>query len=244
MMRFDRVLWVVMALVVMAACSTSRERIELSQELHAGDHIGVLPINFQEKPEARVYTNPVKLAGTVGRIAVAKAEDATRRKFTDALEEIDYSYQDNLTNRLIAALGEAGYEAEVMDFRRSINNVLEAVPPGQFEKRYPKDTDYDYLLDIYVDYFGYAAPRLGDSYKPTAHIAVRLVDADTLATAYQSEIHYHPIDPAPGVHAIAVGDAYEFAEFQDIIGDIDRARDGLQQAVDALIREAVAEISQ
>ena len=237
--------WLVLgAVVVLAACSSGpRERKELSRGVDADDRIGVLPINFQDKPEARVYSNPVKFAGTVGRIAVAKADDTTRRKFTAALDEARYSYQQDVSERLMERLQAAGFDAEYMDFKRSIDNVLGEVPPGQFERRYPKDSGYDLLLDIYVEYFGYAAESIGADYLPTGHIAVRLVDAATLDTVYQSEIHYHPMNPKAEVVRIPADTGYAFEEFEDIINDIPRAREGLQAVTQALMNELIAELS-
>ncbi|MDX1570977.1 MAG: hypothetical protein R3200_10865 [Xanthomonadales bacterium] len=228
----------------LAACAGGpRERLELARDIESHDSIGVLPINFMEKPEARVYSNPVKFAGTVGRIAVAKADDTTRRKFSTALDEARYSYQEDVSSKLIERLQEAGFDAEYMEFNRSIDNVLGAVPPGQFERRYPKDTGYDLLLDVYVEYFGYAAPSLGEDYLPTGHIAVRVVDGATLDTVYQSEIHYHPMDPEAEVVKIEADRAYTFEEFEDILNDIPKAREGLKAATQALMAALVDELS-
>jgi hypothetical protein len=213
-----------------------------ASELPASARIGVLPVNYLAKPSVDVHDNPVGLAGTAGKLAVIKGRDTKRRKFTTALEDLRFSYQVETNAVLMDRLHEAGLDARFMEFQRSIDNILEAVPPRRFEKRYPKDAPFDALLDIYVDYAGYAAPALGDSYMPTVHIAARMVDASSHNVLYESRIQYHPLEEITGESVIDADASYAFENFDALLEDVPRARDGLQTAVDAVLDRLIEEL--
>jgi hypothetical protein len=247
MIQIKRLSILLLAMLLTAGCGSKFQPDSLqSDELEQGTRIGLLPINFLEKPSVDVHDNPVGLLGTAGRITVTKGKDTKRRKFTSALSALKYSYQQQATEGLLARFAEADLDVELMGFKRSHDNILEAVPPRRFEKRYPDgdDNEFDLLLDIYIDYVGYSAAKLGADYLPTVHIGARLVDANNHEVVYNSLIQYQSFDDAEeGVSAIDADPAYAFAGFDELMAEPEKARDGLRLAVDGIVTRLIEEIT-
>lgn len=232
------------ALVVILAGCAGKPFVadSLSVEEVPGRRVAVLPVNFIEKPSVEVVENIVGFAGTAGKIAVIKGRDTKRRKFHEALVALEFSYQDHFDAQLISGLNNAGYEATSPAFRRTIDNILEAVPPGRFEKRPRTLPDADMILDVYVAFVGYAAPSLGKDYQPTFHIGTRLLHGESLAVLYQSEIQYHAFDPEG--HEVTFDPPADgaFESFDDIMADVPGARDGLVRAIDTVVDQLIADL--
>ncbi|MEM9303418.1 MAG: hypothetical protein AAGE01_14980 [Pseudomonadota bacterium] len=241
--RWIRLAATALLAVALVGCNSKVEKLDNYDGLEANQTVGILPINAQPRVSAQVYNNTLAFAGTAGRIAVTKADDSTRRKMTEQLEQERYDYRQEVKADLLARIEAQGYNAEFMDFKRSIDNVLEAVPPGRFEKRYPKDSGYDFLLDIYVDYFGYAARNLTSQYLPTAHVAIRVVDGRSLETLYQSEIQYNPTDDRDGVIRVDSNPEFGYDNVDDLLEDVPRAKDGLREATDAVLDVIIRELT-
>ncbi|MEM9532384.1 MAG: hypothetical protein AAGA23_15820 [Pseudomonadota bacterium] len=228
--------------VLLAGCNSKIKRFDELTGVQPSQRVGVLPINFLPKVSAQVYNNALRFAGTAGRVAVAKADDSTRRKMTEGLEAAQYFYRQEINRELIARLNDDGIKAEFIEFRRSIDNVLGEVPPRRFEKRYPKDAGYDYLLDIYVEYFGYAAGSVGADYLPTAHVAVRVVDGASLDPIYESLIQYNPVSDVEGSVNLEANADFAYSNVGDLLDDVPRAKEGLKEAVDIVMETLISEL--
>ena len=238
----NRCLFLIVALLL-GACSSKFQRIEPAPAIQPGQTMGVLPVNFLDQPAVQVISNPIKYASTVAAIAIAKGDDTKERQFSGAMEALGYDYREHVNRLLFSNLESAGFEAGAVDFRRSIDNILEDVPPGRFEKRYPRDTEYDLLLDVYVDYVGYAAPTVTADYRPAFHIGARVVDAKSLKTLYQSRLMYHPFEPDPEDVTIRPGEDHIFPGFDDLMAEPERARDGLEEAVRLVLARLTVDMS-
>lgn len=238
-------LFIVVLLPLLAACAGKPfvgDRLTPG-ELAADARLGVLPVNYIDKPSMDVHDNIVGLAGTAGKLAVAKGRDTKRRKLTEMLAGVGFVYQERADAFLIERLVEAGLDAEFIAFRRSIDNVLGEVPPRRFEKRYPANSGYDVLLDLYVDYVGYAAVGLDDDYLPTVHIAARLVNGNDLSVLYESRIQYNPLEAKGEETVIDADPEYAFKDFDALIAEPERARDGLRQAIVAVVDRLAGDLS-
>ena len=103
--------------------------------------------------------------------------------------------------------------------------------------------EYDLLLDIYIDYVGYSAAKLGADYLPTLHIGARLVDAESHQVVYNALIQYQSFDDAEeGVSAIDPDPAYAFAGFDELMAEPEKARDGLRLAISDVVSRLIEEI--
>ena len=241
--NFTPRLGLILTAMVLAACSSKFERVALAPGGIEGGTLGVLPVNFVDKPSARVDKNLVKFAGTLGRAAVVKAEDAKRRKLTEGLAGVGYVYQEDFDSRLTEALAAAGLRAQHIEFSRTIDNILEDVPPGRFEKRYPQSAPTDFLLDIYIEDIGFVASGLTADYLPVCHLGVRVVNARSLETVYQTEVQYNP-EPEPDapVVAIAADPELGFKGIDALLDNPEQARVALSAAIHAAIDALVAEL--
>ncbi len=229
---------------LLGGCSATHVKDPLEAgELNAGASIGVLPINFLEKASVEINKNPVRFAGTAGRLAVLKGKDTKRRKFSEALAARDYDYRQQFNDYLARRLEAGGFSVAPMKFRRSIDNVLGEVPPGRFEKRYPEASAHDYLLDVYIEFVGYSALSLSDPYLPTVHIGARLVGARSHETLYQSLIEYRPFTTEGEATKIEPNPDFSFEDFDALMADSAVAQRGLEQAIEAVVDRLLEELS-
>lgn len=234
-------LWLVALLLV--ACSAPQVRDELdASEISPGASVAMLPFNMQQQIEAEVYANAIKFAGTAGRLASFKGEETRQRRLRGILSGADYDIRDDLSQTALTELSTAGVRAERQAFRRSIDNVLGAVPPGRFEKRPPNTTGKDLVLDVYVDRWGYFAEGLSDDYLPTLHIGVRLLDGESLDELYRTRIEYHPLKPEEATVAIPADTAFSFPDTEAMTKEPQRTVDGLRAAVKAVVGQLVADL--
>ncbi len=229
---------------LLAGCGAPHVKDPLEAgEIASGATIGLLPINFLERPAADIKKNAVRFAGSIGQLAAAKGKDTKRRKFSEALLAQDYRYQQQVNESLARRLANAGLTATPLEFSRSIDNVLGEVPPRRFEKRYPDSPASDLLLDIYVDFVGYSAEKLGEPYLPTFHIGARLVDTRSKTTVYESLIHYRSFDVEGEQSTIEPDPQYTFEDFDALLAEPGKAKRGLELAIDAVIDRLVEELS-
>lgn len=229
--------------LALAACGGKYAAVPIDETLTEQTRIAILPLNMPEKLSVDVQDNKLGLLGTAGRITVIKGQDTKRRKFTETVLDQGYQYQEQLSSAVRDQLNQAGLMAEYVDFRRSKDNILEAVPPGKFEKRYPdRFTDHDFLLDIAVEYVGYAANGLSKPYYPTLHVRTRLVDSSSLDTVYESRIQYHPHDNKGEEKAIEADAVWVFRDFDQLIDEPGRAIDGLNAAINQVIGVMIADM--
>ena len=245
MTQLGRLVLPALVFLLCAGCAAKFQPDALDiSELTQESRIGMLPINFLAKPSVNVHDNPVGLLGTAGKVTLIKGQDTKRRKFSSALDALKYSYQQQATEALLTRFTEAGVDVRLIKFNRSIDNTLGSVPPRRFEKRYPDgDGSLDLLLDIYVDYAGYAAESLGADYLPTVHIGAQLVNAETHAIVYHSLIQYQSFsDAREGVSAIAANPAYAFRGFDELMAQPEKARDGLKLAISEVVGRLIEEI--
>lgn len=234
----------ILLLLLIAACSAPVTRTELDSSLaSAGATIGVLPVNVQQKIEARVDDNPIGLAGTAGRLAVFKGEQTRQKRLNEALAAADFDYRDRFRQRLSEALTSNRLNIQDIAFQRTIDNVLGEVAPGRFERRPPKDQPVDFLLDVTVDAVGYIAESINKDYLPTLHVGVRLLDADSLDVVYETRVEYNPLDPEEATVKLAADERYTFKDTRAMAADTALTADGLLAAMDAVLMQISGDLA-
>ncbi len=237
-MRFS-----ILLLLVLVGCSAPATRTELSTDAaKQGAVIGVLPINTQQKVEARVDDNPIGFAGTAGRLAVFKGEQTRQKRLVEALTEADFAYRKEVNRRLREAFVESRLNLKEIKFNRTIDNVLGEVAPGRFERRPPKDQPVDFLLDVYIDVVGYIAPSINQDYLPTLHVGARLLDANTLDEVYLTRVEYNPLDADEATITLEADSSFAFKDTEAMLADKDRAAEGLAKAMDAVAEQLRADM--
>ncbi len=225
-------------LLTLGACSAPVTRVELNDNLvSAGATVGVLPVNLQQKIEARVDDNPIGLAGTAGRLAVFKGEQTRQKRLNEALAAADFSYPSQFRQRLNDSLTAHRLNTRPIEFSRTIDNVLGEVAPGRFERRPPKDQPVDFLLDVTVDVVGYIAESISKDYLPTLHVGARLLSADTLDVVYETRVEYNPLDAEDAAISITADSQYTFKDTEEMAADSARTALGLAAAMDAVLMQ-------
>ncbi len=233
---------VVALVVLLAACGGPYQADRLKpEELANVKKIVILPFNLQPKAEVDIDRTYIGWASSAAAFALAKGADTRKNKFTDALEAMDFDFNDYFVSELQSAVRRVGVPADMMDFRRTKDNILGAVPPGMFEKRYPKVDDAA-ILDVYVNLIGYSATTLTSDYLPTLHVGARLIDGDTHEVLYENLIHYRDLGMEGSHTVLAADQQYAFENFPALMEDVSTAKDGLQQAIDSVVAELVIEL--
>ncbi len=231
-------------LFIVGACSAPVTRTELDSNLaSAGATVGVLPVNVQQKIEARVDDNPIGLAGTAGRLAVFKGEQTRQKRLNEALSEAEFDYQAEFAERLKQSLTRNRLNIKDIQFRRTIDNVLGEVAPGRFERRPPKDQPADFLLDVTVDVVGYIAESITKDYLPTLHVGARLLDADSLDVVYETRVEYNPLDAEDATITLQADEAYTFKDTEAMAADSQLTAKGLAAAMDAVLMQISSDLA-
>lgn len=226
------------AALLLAGCASKFESKTLAERYDVRSvSIGVMPINHLDKPSVEVISDPLKYIPRVGTLLVAKGNDTKRRKFDEALDALAYDYRTRFDQVFIEALTQSGLDARALNIPRKPHRQAGRVLERKFEKQYPRQLPepVDLILDAYVDFVGYAADGLTADYRPTFFLAVRLVDARSHEVVYQSRALYNaPEDPEGGALTLVADVNYVFEDFNAIMADVPRARDGLDQAIVAV----------
>jgi hypothetical protein len=144
--------------------------------------------------------------------------------FEDAMKAQNYIGNEAFMRHLDGALTAGGYTPAHYTVKREKAGFLKAYPKGG-------DAAADAHLDI-VMYYGYIASGMSTPYRPFVSVNAKLVRASDNALLMQKSIFYNPLNAAPeNTVTIAPDPAYEFADFDALKGDPEKAAKGLDTAI-------------
>lgn len=236
------------AALTLSACNSSfrsdaLEPGELGSDISA---IGMLPVNWQERYEMKVFGNAVTLLGTTGMAVVEKGRETRSRKLTEALEGANYDYRSDFLLALGAALQSEGIGLEELAYQRRPHPQAGRMLKGHFEyeEYYPVGrNDYPALLDIYIEFVGVGSEGITTDFNPTLYVGVRLVDGADGSVLYQQLIEYNSFAKEDEEIVRLGPDAdYTFENFEDVMANIPRVREGLREAVQAVTDRIAADL--
>lgn len=141
--------------------------------------------------------------GLIGALVDAGIQSDREHDMTEALATVNFDAEATLEQRLIATLGEEGYEAAVAPGSDREHRVFLTTYSGA-----PEGTEA--YLDIVVTNYGYIAAGVGQPWRPTAEALVRLVRASDNTTLMENQISYNAMYVRQGVITITANPEFAF----------------------------------
>jgi hypothetical protein len=130
-------------------------------------------------------------------VEATRASNASKEATTE-LAAAGLNYKTYIPAGIESALRDAGFEVMMLPGSRPAadsNKFLSALPPAP---------GADTLLDIYIDYVGYAAAGAKSPYHPAVHLQAQMTDLKTRKVLFADQIFYNNFVPAAAKQAISI----------------------------------------
>src|SRR5580658_1350936 len=189
--------------------------------------IGVVTPGFPDGPDIVLATTVGQSFGLIGALVDAGMKSNRDTKVLAAMQSRNFSARDAFLSKLTAGLEAEGYRVALIPATREARKFVENYAGAP---QHPVDA----YLDIFTTGYGYLAAGIGDStpYRPVLYLEARLVRAADKAILMTDRIRYNPIQAGSNMITIAPDPAYEFTDFDTLVGNPDRAMDGLRGALE------------
>lgn len=237
-----RSIWilVVLAASALAGCAASTPVKVDSQAMS-----GIRTVAIVKAPEPREYTviNKGSLTaamGAVGGAAIALEAQKNQKGFLGALARTKFSFADQLTADLEAALQARGYKTRVVAVQRGEPHKL----LGDYASMTTPDVDA--VLDVATKGVGYATQHWMNSafWRPEAYVQVGLY-ARGGAPVYEETFMYGYHNPLMSATDLNAPEAYRFANKEAMEAASDNTLvDGLKDASRAIATHVAAKLAQ
>jgi hypothetical protein len=166
----------------------------------------------------------VPLFGAVGGLAYASAQISRGEQYGEALEQKQFSLRNLFVQRLTTALQAKGYAVSLLPVGRRGNGVASRYPSAS-------ESGVDAYLDLSVSAYGYfGSPTVG-SVRPLMAMRCKLVKAIDSTTLMRDTITYGAIRESTNLTLIVPPGAYAFESFADIMANLDKSIQGLDEGV-------------
>lgn len=232
MLRFVAVCAI--ASMLLAGCVSAPPRQAFNQAGHSDiKTIYVLP----EKPvnfTVFMMNNPAGSFGLIGAL-IASGQQAEEEKTMRGFEEqADFHpvlyFKDALTRDMQARGFKLIWPDQVV-----ASGKLDRDAFG-LRKEYPPITNADAMLDVAIDFFGYAAAGAGkDSpYRPTVSMGARLIGRDGKQNLFTDYFVYNNVFNAKQAITLDADPQYAYPMYSDLRAAGTQSMAGLKQALDAM----------
>jgi hypothetical protein len=213
-----------LAAVVLSACSTLQQ--VPYDRATAGEikTINVVTPSAPDRPAVVLAATVGQSFGLIGALIDAGMQSSREGDFEEVAKSQNFIGKEAFERHLDAALTAGGYTPAHSSIAR---------PKADFLKSYaaPADVKADAHLDI-VMHYGYVASGIATPYRPFVTVNAKLVRASDNALLMQKSIFYNPLYAAPEqTVTIAPDPAYEFADFDALKADPEKAIKGLDGAI-------------
>jgi hypothetical protein len=210
--------------VVLSACSTLQQ--VPYDRATAGEikTINVVTPAAPDRPAVVLAATVGQSFGLIGALIDAGMQSSRESDFQDVAKSQNFVGKEAFERHLDAALAAGGYTPAHYSVAR---------PKADFLKAYPTSADMkaDAHLDV-VMHYGYVASGIATPYRPFVSVNAKLVRASDNALLMQKSIFYNPLHSAPEqTVTIAPDPAYEFADFDALKADPEKAIKGLDGAI-------------
>ncbi len=224
-----RVLRVLTALAVMLSVAACAKKAEIPFERAAVPQIktiGIITPGFPDSPSVALATTVGQSFGLIGALVDAGMQANRENAFEAAMQSRRFSAADTFLSELSAGLQAEGYQVVPIPMKRESNKFAEGY--GSVPQQ-----PVDAYLDIYTTAYGYLAAGIGSDtpYRPALFLEARLVRASDKAVLMADRIRYNTLHAQDNVISIAPDPAYDFKDFDTLIGHADAAMAGLHSAL-------------
>ncbi len=168
---------------------------DASPALHS---IAVAPIGLPDAPNIMIINAVGNSFGLVGALVEATRASNASKEAVSELSAGGFEYKTYFPAQIDSALKTAGYQVTMLPGARTAGDA------AKFLTTPPAAAGADAVLDLYVNYLGYAAAGAKSPYRPAVHLEARLIDAKTQRVLFADQIYYNNFMPAAAKRAITV----------------------------------------
>lgn len=218
-----RFLIAILAFVSLSGCGSFPKQ-PFNAEAHSDINIIALAnVGTPDGVAVRMLNHPGDNFGLVG-VLIAEGDMASKTdRFEDSIAERGYDYVRHFTETLSNRLDNMGYQTRRVRVEREGDR-------DEFAQSYDVSR-VDAVLDVYVTYFGYAAAGATTDYRPSFHIAARLVRPAEETVAFVDRIHFNQFSEHSNAIVLDSEPEYAFHDFEELMADPERSIEGLRIAV-------------
>lgn len=226
----------VAVLLVTSACQTIRSiPYERNDQVVT---IAVPTIRLEQRPAVKLASSTSEnvavispLGGLIGALVESAIQSEREASLAAILAEREFDSREVLTEALVSALTERGYEV--------VRAEEVARPDAKFLADYPPtEPPADAYLDVVVTAHGYLAAGAYDStpFRPHVYTQVRLVSPEG-RVLMEDHVVYNHVDRRASSNGvvqqvtISPGLGYQYISFSDIEASPDEATEGLARAI-------------
>ena len=174
-----------------ASFPTKEFNKDASPALHS---IAVAPIGLPDAPNIMIINAVGNSFGLVGALVEATRASNASKEAVSELSAGGFEYKTYFP----AQIDSAGYQVTMLPGARTGGDA------AKFLTTPPAAAGADAVLDLYVNYLGYAAAGAKSPYRPAVHLEARLIDAKTQRVLFADQIYYNNFMPAAAKRAITV----------------------------------------
>ena len=223
-------------LLCLGACSSNKHRPYKPTDREQVQRIGLLTPAVPDRMAVRMVIHPGQSLGLVGMLLAEGDMGGKTGDFTRAMQSQGLHCRGAFIEQIEQGLTQAGYIIEPITVVRPRNEYA-------FLDRYPRSNGtVDAYLDLYADLVGYTAAGSGTPYRPTVYLHVRLVSARDHKVIYQDQIAYNAFGDGDGAITLTPAAGYEFAAFEQLMAQPQKAEQGLQVAMRATSDELARQL--
>lgn len=234
--NLGRILAVTLLMLSLGACSSVKHKPYKPADRQQVQRIGLLTPAVPDRLAVRMVIHPGQSLGLVGMLLAEGDMGGKTGDFTRAMHEQGMYCRRDFIRQIEQGLAQGGYLVEPISVARPHNEYA-------FLDRYPTSNGrVDAYLDLYTDLVGYTAAGGGTPYRPTVYLYVRLVSARDHQVLYQDRIAYNAFGNGDGAITLTPAAGYEFAAFDQLMAQPQKALQGLQLAMRATSDELVRQL--
>lgn len=219
-------LFAVFFLFALSGCSSLPKQQYNKEASGSIKKIALLKPKPREKYAVFYFNHPGMNFGLIGGLAAASEFSSKESSFQQAIRGIAFQPADDFIKQLEIKMQGRGYELITIDDDPS------KLKEASFRTQYPP-SDADAYLDTYFGVFGYLAGGPASEYKPSAFVAVRLVEKQRNTLLYAEEIRVGEGFGVREEHAyLGYDEKYIFRSFNELIAAPQKSIEGLSSVVD------------
>lgn len=220
----------VVVLTLFAGGCTTFETVPFDASTHTGiDKITIVDPAAPAELDVHVLAPVGANFGLIGALATEAGLSAQRKTLNAAMASEEYDYLEEFNTTLHESIGSAGYIVSRAAVERDVDDAT-------FLEDYSAVTTDGAILDIYLQFIGYAAAGSNTEYRPTIMLAARLVD-DAGGTLFADQIYYNPLGQTGEAITLDPHPDYVFEKFDMIETEPARAAEGMSVAIKAVLGE-------
>jgi hypothetical protein len=229
-------------LIGLSACVSMPPQQAYNREAHATvKKIAVL----ETKPTQTgvfMLNNPGANFGLIGGLIAAADQASKEKRFHETQAAAGFDPLAYFKERLTTRMTDRGYTLVWPDSLVQKKNVAR----GAFglRKEYAGVQDVDAMLDVNLQFIGYAAAGASDStpYRPTLTVGARLVSPDGKQNFYTDYFAYNNVFNMQQAVTLNADEKYSYPDFDKLHAAGPQSIEGLKLAIDTVVDELARQL--